>query len=99
MSILLMAGISVLLIKLTVPWEEQKEKVHYKQKALYSGLIAHFRESGWKKCLFSVEVSTRGFVSSMTCLLRGERATQATIELSEKAEKASFWLWRGDRIK
>lgn len=52
-----------------------------------------------------MEVGTRGFVVSSTTRLlrniglRGESVTQATIELSKKAENPSFWLWKGDRIR
>lgn len=55
--------------------------------------------------LYSVEVGAGGFVEdSTTCLLKdlglqAARLHKASRELSEEAEKASFWLWlrRKDR--
>ena len=96
---------SALLVELTVPWEEGMEGAHERKRAKYSDLVAECRESGWSTRLFPVEVGTRGFVgSSMTRLLkelglRGKELHKATRELSEEAEKASFWLWLRRRDK
>src|SRR4029434_3503076 len=94
-----------LLVELTVPLEEGMEGAHERKRAKYSDLVAECRESGWSTRLFPVEVGTRGFVgSSMTRLLkelglRGRKLHKATREMSEKAERASFWLWLRRRDK
>ena len=83
---------SVLLIELTVPWEEGLEAA-YERK-----MVAECRESGWTARTYPVEVGAGGFVGSSTARLlkdvglRGARLSKATKELSEEAEKASHWL-------
>ncbi len=94
---------SVVLIELTVPWEEGLEAAYERKKAKYADLVAECRESGWSVRLYPVEVGARGFVGrSTSCLLkdlglRGATLSRSTKELSEEAEKASLWLKRRDK--
>ncbi|KAJ8402646.1 hypothetical protein AAFF_G00367290 [Aldrovandia affinis] len=96
---------TVLLIKRTVPWEEGVEAAYERKRQKYSNLAAECMEAGWRFVIYPVEVGCRGFVStSMTRLLRDmgmadAKLRKATKELSEEAEKGSFWLWlrRKDR--
>lgn len=91
-------GRSVLLVELTVPWEEGIEGANERKREKYSKLVAECRKSGWNTWLFPVEVGTSGFVANSTTRLlkepwlRGKELHKATKELAE-AEKASFWLW------
>ena len=96
---------SVLLVELTVPWEEGLEAAYERKRAKYADLVAECRESGWHARTYPVEVGVRGFVGSSTSRLlrdvglRGARLSKATKELSEEAEKASHWLWLRRRDK
>ncbi|KAJ8353609.1 hypothetical protein SKAU_G00211760 [Synaphobranchus kaupii] len=96
---------SVLLVELTVPWEEGVEAAHERKRAKYADLVAECREGGWSARLYPVEVGARGFVGgSTTCLLkdlglRGRALSKATREIAEEAEEASFWLWLRRRDK
>ena len=38
---------TVLLIELTVPWEENWEEAHERKENRYETLCAHYREKGW----------------------------------------------------
>ena len=87
-------GKSALLVELAVPWEE----AHERKRAKYADLVTECRESGWSTRLYPVELGARLFVGdSVTHLLkdlglRGARLHKATREVSEEAEKGSFWL-------
>ena len=95
----------VLLIELTVSWEEGLEAAYERKMAKYADLVAECRESGWTAKTYPVEVGARGFVGSSTSRLlrdvglRGAKLSKATKELSEEAEKASHWLWLRRRDK
>ena len=53
---------SVLLIELTVPWEENREKVHERKKNLYETLRADCVEKGWICHVIPIEVGCSGFI-------------------------------------
>ncbi len=90
---------TILLVELTVPWEEGMEAANERKCAKYADLVEDCREAGWKATLCPVEVGCRGFVGSSTVrLLRnmgctGAGCRKAIKELAEEAEKGSFWLW------
>ena len=52
---------SVLLIELTVPWEENREEAHEQKKNRYETLRADCVEKGWICHVIPVEVGCRGF--------------------------------------
>ena len=47
---------SIVVIELTVPWEEGCEEAHERKSAKYEELMEKGRERGWKTWLFPVEV-------------------------------------------
>ena len=53
---------SVLLIELTVPWEENREEEHERKKNRYETLRANFVEKGWICHVIPIEVGCRGFI-------------------------------------
>ena len=53
---------SVLLIELTVPWEENREEAHEWKKNLYETLRADCVEKGWICHVIPIEVGCRGFI-------------------------------------
>uniref|UniRef100_A0A3B1JJ67 Reverse transcriptase domain-containing protein n=1 Tax=Astyanax mexicanus TaxID=7994 RepID=A0A3B1JJ67_ASTMX len=93
------AAKKVLIIELTVPWEEGMLAAYEYKRLKYSDLAAECREGGWTTSIHPVEVGCRGFVGKSTMqLLRdtgmtGTRLKKAVKELAEEAEKASYWLW------
>ncbi|KAL2099527.1 hypothetical protein ACEWY4_003921 [Coilia grayii] len=96
---------TVLLVELTVPWEEGMEAANERKRARYADLAADCREAGWKAVTCPIEVGCRGFVGSSTVrLLRdigctGAGCRKASKGLAEEAEKGSFWLWLRRRDK
>lgn len=97
---------TILLVELTVPWEQGMEAANERKRLKYADLTAECREAGWKATTFPVEVGCRGFVGgSAARLLRdigcsGAGSRRAIKELAEEAEKGSFWLWlrRRERV-
>ncbi|XP_053391723.1 uncharacterized protein LOC128554473 [Mercenaria mercenaria] len=51
----------VILVELTVPWEERTEEAYERKLAKYQDLADACNEAGWKTHLFPVEVGSRGF--------------------------------------
>jgi hypothetical protein len=51
----------VIIIELTVPWEERIEEAHERKRLKYEELIAQCRERKWKNWSMPVEVGCRGF--------------------------------------
>jgi len=89
----------VVMIELTVPWEERMEEAYERKAERYSNLRQVCTEKRWKAWCFPVEVGCRGFVSqSMWRMLgalgiKGRKRKQVTKNLTEAAEAASRWLW------
>lgn len=86
----------VLLIELTIPWEEGMTAAHERKRLKYAELAAECQEAGWKARVYPVEVGSRGFVGKTAVqLLRGagvmgSNLRKAMKELGEEAEKASY---------
>ncbi|XP_066285629.1 uncharacterized protein [Branchiostoma lanceolatum] len=89
----------VILIELTVPWEERPEEAYERKALKYQELLHMCKERGWKASCYPVEIGTRGFIcQSMWRALgvtgvKGKRRREVTKKLAEEAEKASRWLW------
>ena len=47
---------TVIVIELTVPWEERLEEAHELKKAKYEDLLAEAKRKGWHTYCFPVEV-------------------------------------------
>ena len=95
----------VLLIELTVPWEDAISEAYERKKCKYMELAAEMRINGWDADVYPVEISCRGFIagSTITLLRRlglsGKALRNATKNLSSVAEYSSRWLWlmRGEK--
>ena len=89
----------VVLVELTVPWEERMEEAHEKKKAKYQPLLEDCQDRGWRTWNLPVEVGCRGFVgqSLWRCLgtlgIKGKSRGTATSGIGEEAEAASRWIW------
>ena len=57
---------TVLLIELTVPWEENQEEAHEWKKNRYETLRADCMEKGWICHVIPIEVGCRGFLDTQS---------------------------------
>lgn len=89
----------IILIELTVPWEEGCEQASERKRAKYQDLLHDCRGKGWQAWLFPVEVGCRGFPaqsvwSMLTAIgMTGKERKTAARRMGEAAERASCWLW------
>ncbi|TWW79887.1 hypothetical protein D4764_10G0009170 [Takifugu flavidus] len=91
----------VVLVELTVPWEDRLEEAN---KRKYANLVIECQNKGWKARREPVEVGCRGFAGqslprTLKLLgVKGQLCRRAIKTIIEAAEKASRWLWirRGD---
>ncbi len=94
----------VVLLELTVPWEDRMEEAFEQKRAKYEELAGECRNRGWKTRCLPIEVGCRGFVGQSLCRalkllgIRGLHKNKAIRNIMGAAEKASRWLWikRGD---
>ena len=90
----------VVLIELTVPWEERIEEAHERKKAKYQPLLDECRLRGWKTWNLSVEVGSRGFAGQSLWRafrvlgITGMTRRRAIEDVCKQAESASQWLWQ-----
>ena len=89
----------VVLLELTVPFEDYLEEAFERKPSKYAGLVSDCHQAGWSlKCL-PVEVGCRGFAACSlarafsTLGIEGERRRRAIRSATEAAERASRWLW------
>ncbi|XP_033756635.1 uncharacterized protein LOC117339230 [Pecten maximus] len=54
----------LILVELTVPWEENCEEAHERKNLKYADLTSDCREKGWKVWMIAVEVGCSGFKHS-----------------------------------
>ncbi len=94
----------VVLLELTVPWEDQIDKANERKRAKYAELITECRSKGWEARCEPVGVGCRGFAghSLLRTLkllgVKGLQSRRAIKNTLKAAERASRWLWirRGD---
>ena len=90
---------TVILVELTVPWEDRLEESHEIKRNKYEDLLNEARQNGWKAHHFPVEVGCRGFPSrSMRFMLKSlgmppAKCKTACKRIGEEAERCSRWLW------
>ena len=90
----------VLLVELTVPWEDNLEHAHERKLAKYEELRSICEERGWHCKVLPVEVGTRGFIARSTIkFLAGIGLTPSSRRQTMKAvqsaaESASAWIWQ-----
>lgn len=93
------AAKTVVLVELTVPWEERMEESHELKAARYEMLVEEVRQNGWKVHCFPVEVGCRGFPSrSLRRMWKAlgmlpSKIRTACKRTGEEAERCSRWLW------
>ena len=89
----------VIIIELTVPWEENIETAHERKMLKYQDLTDECREKGWKIWCMAIEVGVRGFAGQSIWRCCGTlgiiaKRRKDLIKAAEKhAEEASRWIW------
>lgn len=94
----------MVLLELTVPWEDRIEEAYERKKAKYADLVTECWSNGWKARCEPVEVGCQGFAGrsvQRTLNLLGMKRLQrkrAIRNILETTGKALQWLWiqRGD---
>ena len=92
-------GKKIVVIELTVSWEERCDEAYERKAAKYAELMEECRRKGWSTWLFPVEVGCRGFPAAsvwkmFTALgITGRNRKTAVQAVSSAAEKASSWIW------
>ncbi|XP_026126685.1 uncharacterized protein LOC113108082 [Carassius auratus] len=93
------ASKQVILLELTVPWEDRMEEANERKRAKYSQLVEDCRSNGWRAICQLVEVGCRGFVGQSLCRaykmlgITGASQRRAIKLATDAAEVASRWLW------
>ena len=89
----------VIMMELTVPWEERMDEAQERKRAKYQELTEECRRQGWITRCEPIEVGCRGFAGQSLCRvltklgilgLCKKRAIKSTIDAAERATK---WLW------
>lgn len=57
----------IILLELTVPWEDRIEEANEKRRAKYTGLVEDYRSNRWRTRCEPIEVGCRGFVGRSLC--------------------------------
>lgn len=89
----------VVLLELTVPWEDRMEEAFERKRAKYEELAGECRSRGWRTRCNPIEVGCRGFtgqslVRALKMLgIKGLHNRRAIKNIGDAAEKASRWLW------
>ncbi|XP_031136520.1 uncharacterized protein LOC116036966, partial [Sander lucioperca] len=98
MVLLSVTSKQIILLELTVPWEERMQEASERKREKYAELVEECRRQGWRAQCLSIEVGGRGFAGKSLCRaysllgITGARKRRAISTASEAAEKAS-WLW------
>ena len=89
----------VLLIELTIPWEENINVACERKLKKYQELVEQCKYNKWRTACYPIEVGRRGFVGRTVCRILnqlamiGEKKRKAIRAISESAEKVLRWLW------
>ncbi|XP_049324773.1 uncharacterized protein LOC125789951 [Astyanax mexicanus] len=89
----------VLLLELTVPWEDRMEEANERKRLKYQELVEECQRKGWKAHCVPIEVGCRGFAARSLCKtytllgVTGAAKRRAIKSATEAAERASRWIW------
>ena len=89
---------NLIIIELTVPWEERMEEANERKREKYQDLVDECKEKGWKTWCWPIEVGSRGFAGqSMLRMLKnlgivGNQRKRLVDKTTKAAERASRWL-------
>lgn len=89
----------VVLLELTVQWEDQMEEAFERKRAKFEELVGEYRSGGWRTLCNSIEVGCRGFagqslIRALKMLgVKGPHHRKAIKNITDATEKSSRWLW------
>ncbi|XP_078666098.1 uncharacterized protein LOC144908400 [Branchiostoma floridae x Branchiostoma belcheri] len=89
----------VVLLELTVPWEDRMEEANERKRMKYQELVSRCREKGWKTWYFPVEVGCRGFIGQTLWKalgqlgVAGKKRREVTKRVTKTTVDASLWVW------
>lgn len=89
----------IVLLELTIPWEDRIEEANERKRAKYAELVEECWNNGWRARCDPIEVGCRGFAGQSLCRaynilgIIGASKRRAIKEVTESAEVASRWLW------
>ena len=89
----------LIILELTVPWEERIEEANERKRAKYRELVEECRGRGWRTFDEPIEVGCRGFAGRSLCKvlsrlgIGGVAKKKAIRSAGNAAEKATRWLW------
>ena len=89
----------IIMLELTVPWEENAEETHERKKLKYDELVELCKNNGWKAKCTPIEVGSRGFVARSLCNalsdigLTGSEKRKVINKIIKTAERSVNWLW------
>ena len=89
----------LIILELTVPWEERMDEANDRKRTKYQELVDDCKRQGWRTHCEPLEVGCRGFAGRSLCKvytllgLTGEAKKKAIRSATEAAEKATRWLW------
>ncbi|TWW59865.1 hypothetical protein D4764_06G0013950 [Takifugu flavidus] len=95
MIIISEASKHLIMLELTVPWEERVEEANERKHAKYQELVEECRGRGWRTFYEPIEVGCRGFAGCSLCKVFGRLGVTGTAKkraiksASEAAEKAT----------
>ena len=90
---------TVLLIELTVPWEENREEAYERKKNRYETLRVDCVEKGWICYVIPIEAGCRGFLGhSVISFLSKIGITRRSLKVASNrlqttAQHVSSWIW------
>ena len=95
----------LIMIELTVPWEENIEMANERKRLKYDELTQSCEAARWKTWCLPIEVGCRGFIgNSIWAMCKilgigGKNRKSIRKLCEEKSERASNWIWikRNDR--
>ena len=94
----------VIIVELTVPWEENMEGAFERKKLRYENLRMECEDKGWACQVMLIEVGCCGFIGRTTTSyltrlgLTNRARRRATQQLQTAAERASSWIWSKVRM-
>lgn len=89
----------VLMIELTVPWEDRAEVANERKRTKYDELKGECEERGYKVYCLPIEIGCRGFVCQSVwtmCKVVGlqrKENNELRVLCEKTAERSSQWLW------
>ena len=90
----------VIIMELTVPWEENIEKAEERKEERYADLIATCKDKGWKTEYYHLAVGCRGYVDNKIPKLfrsrfrfQSNKIKRMIKDLQEAAERSSLFIW------